>query len=273
ISDGIGASGFGAEVSSPEDYNTSNNAAGADVYKRQEPRPTIVVSNGTLDPGQQGTISLVLSSPFPHEYNDPLNDVVTISFLPSTAGTPTDSALQFATGGQRVSYSVKANSLTGDFQGVAGPMGFQAGTVAGSITFTLTHRTKTGKILTSTANVNVNKRPPTITTIAPTKLSTGFDTAITMFSSTREVSTLTFRFPSGVQLACGTVQGCSTSTAGITFNVVSLFNEWYANNTNYGTLALLRIPFNVQGGTLSGNVSVTLTNTQGTSNTMNFNIP
>jgi hypothetical protein len=66
-------------------------------------------------------------------------------------------------------------------------VGFQAGTVAGSITFTVTHRTKLGKILTSTTVVNVDPRPPTISAVVPVKQPSGFDTAITMFSSTRKL--------------------------------------------------------------------------------------
>ncbi|HLQ78218.1 MAG TPA: hypothetical protein VK210_12740, partial [Terriglobia bacterium] len=88
------------------------------------------------------------------------------------------------------------------------------------------------------------------------------------------VRSLTFQFNTStpIQLSCGGVAGCTASGSSISFNVTDLFSTWYASNPTYGSLATVRVPFNIQG-TLSGSVKVTLSNTLGTSNVMSFPIP
>jgi hypothetical protein len=122
--------------------------------------------------------------------------------------------------------------------------------------------------------VTVVSASPTIKDLSPAKTSSGFDTSFTLISSTREVRTLTFQFntTAPIRLSCGGVAGCTANGATISFTVTSLFNSWYASNPAYGSLATVRVPFNIQG-TISGSISVTLTNSVGNSNTMSFTIP
>jgi hypothetical protein len=272
----VGISGTLREttVSSPEDYNNSNNSVFLSRQVRSEPPINIKHNSQSLEPGQQGTVSLFLSSTFPHDIVDELS-VMQMSFIPTTPGTPMDPAAQFATGGQKVSFIIKANTLVAEFQGVPGPLGFQTGTVAGSLMFTYTHKPRGGAIKNhGPYAVSVASRPPRITAVTASKILSGFDAAITMQSSTKNVSSLSFRFNTlrQIQLGCGGLQGCSVSGQTITFTVTSIFNTWYAGNTDYGSLATIRVPFNIDG-TISGTVSVSLTNNLGMSNSMDFTIP
>jgi hypothetical protein len=95
-----------------------------------------------------------------------------------------------------------------------------------------------------------------------------------MHSSPREVSSVTFQFNTvrPVQLSCGVMTGCAVSGSSLTFNVSSLFGAWYASNTDYGSLATLRVPFSIQGN-ISGSISVLLNNSLGASNSMSIPIP
>jgi hypothetical protein len=197
-----------------------------------------------------------------------------LTFIPAVPGTPMDPAVQFATGGQKVPYLFRANTLTAEVQGLTGPLGFQTGTVAGTLRLTVTFKLKTGQLRTRTYAATVAAGSPVITAATAATIPSGFESVITMFASTKDVSSLTFRFntSTSIQLACGGVSGCSAAGSTITFNVASLFNAWYAGNTGYGSLAIVRVPFNIQGS-LSGTVTVTLRNGLGTSNSTNFTIP
>jgi hypothetical protein len=273
ISDGNGATFNKVTVQSPEDYNDSNNSSTITIFFSTLGTPKITLSSSTMQPGQQGTISLTLSKLVGQEVSDVL-DTLTMTFAPGAGGGTADPAAQFATGGNSVSYSFKANSVNADFAGVSGPIGFQAGTVAGTLTFKVTFRSRTGQTSSTSVNVTVASASPTIKDLTSSKSSSGFETAFTLISSTREVRTLSFEFntTTPIRLSCGGVAGCSASGTTISFNVASQFNAWYASNPATGSLAMLRVPFTIQG-TIAGSITVTLTNSIGNSNTMNFVIP
>ncbi|HET9943762.1 MAG TPA: hypothetical protein VFR05_10490, partial [Terriglobia bacterium] len=237
-----------------------------------EPTPVIVLSSGSLEPGQQATISLNVTA-FPRELNDPMN-LLTVTFVPSTSGAPMDPAVQFATGGRQVSFVIRANATTAEFQGLSGPLGFQAGTVAGTLTFRMTFRNKAGQIKTATAIANVARRPPTVTRVAATKNTDGFETAITLHSSPREVATLRLHFnlAQQVRMSCGNIPGCTVFGTIVTFNVSSLFSDWYAGNNDHGTLAMIRIPF-LLDSSIKGTVLISTSNAMGSSNVMTLQLP
>jgi hypothetical protein len=269
------SSGHTAEVTvqSAEDYNTSNNTGSFRSQVISPPEPDVFLSSQSLQAGQQATVSLTMRSPFPHDVVDSQN-TMELTFIPAVPGTPMDPAVQFATGGQKVPYLFRANTLTAEVQGLTGPLGFQTGTVAGTLRLTVTFKLKTGQLRTRTYAATVAAGSPVITAATAATIPSGFESVITMFASTKDVSSLTFRFntSTSIQLACGGVSGCSAAGSTITFNVASLFNAWYAGNTGYGSLAIVRVPFNIQGS-LSGTVTVTLRNGLGTSNSTNFTIP
>jgi len=263
-----------SEVQSPEDYNVSNNKANVTTQVIGTIIPTIVISPSTMQPGQQATISLVMPSKFPHDLIDSAN-TLTMSFSPLTLGAPADPAIQFATGGKTVSFSVKANTLTAEIQGVAGPIGFQPGTAAGQLTFTMTIRINSNQTtITRTATVSIAASVPAIKDLAVAKTSGGFETAMTLILTTREARTMTFHFntSSPVKLNCGGVAGCSAFGSDISLSTTALFNSWFSSSSGAGGAAILRVPFNIQG-TISGSIGVTIANSVGNSNTMTFDIP
>ena len=270
---GISGKTFDPTVTSIEDYNTSNNSDFKSSQITDAPQPNLLLSSQSLQPGQQGTVSWTINRLFPHDIDDAEN-MLELTFVPTVPGTPMDPAAQFSSGGQKVHYIFRANTLTAEFPGVSGQLGFQTGTLAGTLFVTTNFKPKGRPLVTRTYAVSVAARAPTITAIATTKLSSGFESAITLFASTKDVTSLSFRFntTTPIQLSCGGLSGCSASGSTITFTVASLFNTWYADNTAYGSLATIRVPFNIQG-TLSGSISVTLTNALGPSNSMNFTIP
>jgi len=110
--------------------------------------------------------------------------------------------------------------------------------------------------------------------MATEKTATGFVAAFTLFSPSRRVNTLSFQFNASppIRLSCGNLSSCSASGSTVTFQVQPLFNTWYANNTDFGSIATVRVPFTIDG-TLSGTISMTVTNETGPSNTMSFTIP
>jgi hypothetical protein len=262
------------EVNSPEDYNVSNNkAAWTPDVTYLGLIPQISVSKGTLQPGEQASISLKLQFLFPRDVIDDQN-TLTMTFTPSVSGTPADPAAQFATGGRTVAYSFKPNTFNADFPGAVGSIGFQPGTVAGTWAFKLTFRPKSGVIQTATLNVTVASSVPSMKTLTSVKTTTGFEAGFTLISSTREVRTLSIQFhtPTPIKLSCGGITGCTAGVSILTFDVASMFSTWYANNPAYGTVATLRVPFSIQG-TISGSVTMWLTNSVGISSSSTFNIP
>ena len=91
------------------------------------PAYTIGGASGAVAPGTQPNINLTLASPYPLA----LSGVLTAA----TSGTlPADPAVQFATGGLTVPFTIPANSTSAVFGAQGTQIGLQTGTVAGTIT-------------------------------------------------------------------------------------------------------------------------------------------
>jgi len=76
-----------------------------------------------------------------------------------------------------------------------------------------------------------------------------------------------------VRLSCGALAGCSVSGNTLTFDVAPMFTQWFNGDTAFGGLAQLQLPFGIEGGTVTGTVTVTLRNRQGVSNSVSFALP
>jgi hypothetical protein len=135
------------------------------------------------------------------------------------------------------------------------------GTVAGNlgVTFTVTGQTP------SSSTVTIDPLAPIIEagSVQITSVtSTGFDVELVATSTTLDLTTATFTFTAA---AGAQISGSSTFTA----DVGSLLPTWFstASNYQYGGAFSLSIPFTISGGSASaiGSVSVTLTNSVGTS--------
>jgi hypothetical protein len=193
-----------------------------------------------------------------------LNGTLQLSFAPNAAGVSAgyrDPALQFSSGGTTLNFTIPAgaSSVT------AGTL--QQGTVAGTITVTLSSLTANGANVLSapvSANVTIPPLAPVITagSVQITNLtSSGFDVVVTGYSTSRDMKTANFNFTA----APGTQFSGTTSFA---VDVSSAFSSWYSSTASQpeGSLFLLTVPFTISGPTsVLGSVSVTLTNSIGTS--------
>ena len=230
------------------------------------PLPTVQVtaSKQPASISDQPSISIALGAAYAY----PLTATLTLSFVPNAAGLPatgyTDPGLQFATGG--VTATVPAPSGTSALPAI------QVGSVAGTITATVT--ALTASVNGQNQSVAVPSPAPstqiTVPRLAPVIVpgsvkiinvtSTGFLVDLQASSTPRDLSSaaLTFTAATGTQL-----NGTS-----FTIPLTSGATDWFAsaNGRNSGSAFDLQIPFTYNGDTTAlGAVSVTLTNSAGTS--------
>src|SRR5205823_6180639 len=86
--------------------------------------------SGTQQPAQQPSIGLTLASPYPLA----LQGTLKLSFV--SAVFTDDPAIQFASGGRTVNFTISANSTRAQFISNATSMPLQIGTTAGTIVIT-----------------------------------------------------------------------------------------------------------------------------------------
>jgi hypothetical protein len=185
-----------------------------------------------------------------------------LTFTPNAAGVSAgyiDPALQFiSSSGSKIgtTYSTTIAALA---TSVALPE-IAAGSVEGQISLTLTVTGETG----ASSSISVPASAPIITPGSVQILnvtSTGFDVELVANSSPRDLKTATFTFGA----AAGTqISGATTFSV----DVSSLLTTWFAsaNSQQYGSEFSLTVPFTFSGSSSAiGSVSVTLTNSVGTS--------
>lgn len=193
-----------------------------------------------------------------------LQGTLQLGFSTNAPGLPAgyaDPGLQFSTGGTTLTFTVPAGASSA----TAGAV--QQGTVEGTITVTLTSLTSAGtNVLPASVSgtVAIPPLPPVITagSVKITNLSaSGFDVVLTGYSVTRDVTTANFSFTA----AAGTA-----FTGATTFSVPvsSAFSTWFSSSQGQanGSMFQLTVPFTISGpDSVLGSVSVTLTNSVGTS--------
>ena len=269
----VGTVSHAVAVTTAGDLNTSNDSTTDATIVVGTPAPVFVFLPSSPPPGVQGSMNVTIPSAFPHD----VTGSVTVTFASSAVIPLDDPNIQFATGGRTVPFTIPANSLQARF-GTAtqpGPVGFQAGTVAGKLTFagTFTAGTVQGTFSPPASVGTIPLQAPVIRDVQTTSQG-GFSASFLLFSTTREVTQLsiTFNTSQKFQLSCGTVAGCSTSGNTLTLDVASLFTQWFTGDATFGGMTLLRLPLNIEGK-LGGSVSVTFRNNQGVSNTASFQLP
>jgi len=200
-----------------------------------------------------------------------LNGTFRLSFTPNAAGLPanfTNSAVQFVSGGITSPLAIPANSTTP----VTLPA-VQLGTVAGTITVQLTSLTiaSTGQAVplptpAPSQTITVPRLAPVIVpgSVKITNItSSGFQVVLDASSTPRDLSgaNLVFTAASGTQLS-----GTQTFTVSLTSVAGPWFDPANAAAVASGSAFTLTIPFIYSGDTSAlGSVSVTLTNSVGTS--------
>lgn len=270
-------------VATTGDLIPSNNSASDTTTVAPIPVPNFSITffNNISGPapvlsGQQSKLRLTLATPFPHDVSGSL----AMGFTSNVAIPVDDPAVQFASGGRQTTFLIPANTTEARFGGntSAGPIGFQAGTVAGTLSFSGT--LQSGTLQTTIApsaslasGLTIAKQRPVIQSLG-TSTQNGFVVSINLFSTTREVSqfSLTFNTSSPVTLSCGSVSGCSASGSTLTFDVKSMFDAWFSNSTAFGSLSTLHLPLSISG-TVHGSVLVRLQNSMGISLPSSFTLP
>jgi len=217
-------------------------------------------------PTDQPSITVTLSSPAQADYTG----TVVLSFTPAgnVSGWPADQTntqVVFAGGTNSANFTIAKGSTTGTLPNNGA---FQQGTVAGTITATIT--SVNGNALPASSQPTVTQ---TVSALAPAITSgsvkianvsaTGFTVELDAYSTTRDLSSATFTF----QAASGATLNGTSQTVSLT----SAATTWFSGS---GGLAAggsfhVSVPFTYSGDPAAlGAVSVTLTNSVGTSTTV-----
>jgi hypothetical protein len=224
------------------------------------PTVTLTGLSPTTGPASQPPIQIGISSSYPV----PITVNLTLTFTPVSGAD--DPSVQFSTGGRTAQETIAAGST------LALPaLAIQTGTVAGTITVT-------AQLLAGTQDVTPTPAPSTtliIASLAPviTKVSTataagGFTITVVGYATSRQVTQAVLQFTPA--------PGTTLSAASFTIPTTSLFTTWYgsAAAAPYGSQFTFTQPFTVSGSPQAvTSVSVTLSNSQGNSNTVTAPVP
>ncbi|HLK49409.1 MAG TPA: Ig domain-containing protein [Bryobacteraceae bacterium] len=209
--------------------------------------------------GQQVPFSIALSS----ASSRTVTGQVALTFQPGTTVSRDDPAVQFASGGRTLSFTIPAGSTQASFSG--SPAAFQTGTVAGTIKLNVT--SDLAGAIASSSTV-VPQAAPVISAVTVSTTSSGFQLQVAGFSNSLDLAAASFRFTAK--------SGQLLQTSDLTVNLATLAGQWYAaaSSSTFGGQFLLLVPFTVQQGAASSlaSVSVQLQNSQASSQpaTANF---
>jgi len=211
-----------------------------------------------VNPLQQPRATVSLATPFP------VDVLVTLTISSQPDSGPVDPAVAFVNGGSTATITIPAGSLNG-----ATDVGFQTGTVAGTITITAKLTASGADVTPSPApktTTRVNAAAPVLVTVTATRTSTGFTVSIVGYVTDREITTGNFGFG-----------GNNLGTTSLAVPLDTTFAGWFGGNTPpaapYGGQFGLNQPFVVNGSNTSiTSVTVTLTNKVGASNSITVNL-
>lgn len=217
------------------------------------PSPSVVFTGPpTSPPATQPALTFQLSQPYPIA----LAGTMTLTFTPSE-GEPDDPSIQFATGGRTFNFTLGANSST------TPAVLLQSGTVAGTITVTLT-LTASGVNVTPSSIVpvviNIPKSSPVITNQALVRNGNTITVYVTGYSSSRDMTNAYFDFTP--------VPGTKLSVSNFTVPATTLFSGWFGSSASnqYGSTFTYSQTFTLNNDAAGiASVTVTLENSQGKS--------
>lgn len=240
---------------------SGTNPAALPTYRIEGP-------TGAQEPRTQPTVRIVLASP----YTLPITGTFALTF--SSEVFADDPAVQFASGGRNLTFTIPANTTTAVFPDGSTQARMQTGTVAGTITLTPSFATDTGVSLTPqnppTLRFSVAQSAPRIlNAVLSAKTTTGFTIQVTGYSTSRSVQRMNLTFSAR--------SGETVETTSLQLNVESNFIAWYqsAASQPFGSLFTITVPLTLSGDVKGKDlllidtvtsVAVTLTNAQGTSN-------
>lgn len=228
-------------------------------------------ASGVQEPLQQPEIGLTLAAP----YALPLEGTLALSFV-SDVFSP-NPAVQFATGGRQVRFTIPANSTEARFENGASRIRLQTGTVAGRIVLRPSFATEGGLDLTP-------DNPPELVLTIPagtprlldlgifSRTATGFTLAISGYTTTRSLKQL--------ELEITPRAGEKLAATRFTVNLESSALIWFQSETSqaFGGLFTVAVPFSLGVDAREDqvrriqSVSAAVTNELGRSNTLSIEI-
>ena len=258
------------KVSTEGDIATSNNTA-SDTTVVAVPVVNASFTPQVLVAGDQGAVDLTIPFAFPHDVSGTLN----LGFTPDAIHPADDPAIQFSTGGRTAAFTIPANTVQARFgtNPQIGPMAFQAGTIAGTLSFSGTLQTGTVETAFS-SRTTIPKQAPKVHSVQRESSNGGnFSLGVQLTSSPREVTALLFRFVgSQARLSCGGLAGCSVDGNQVALDVRSAFDSWFVADTLNGSASTLHVPFYIDSN-IKGTITISLANRFGTSNSINYTLP
>jgi hypothetical protein len=235
------------------------------------PTPSLNVTTGTVENQQQDYISVILPSPAPYA----TTDYLTLSFTPFVTGIATDPAVLFLQGSlSTVGVYFEQNAESGTVSNQTA-IGFQTGTTAGTLTFTLCTLAATPCTAANTLATQSYTIAPQVVQIATvTGVTNDPSLVITLtgYDNTYSTGKLTFTFYDS--------NGNDLTPGGMTVDATSEFSQYFFAGQGYGGAFAMQASFPVSGtttqtvqgttsttwaGTDVYSVTVTLQNSAGTS--------
>lgn len=222
----------------------------------------------------QPAVSLALAAPYPLK----ITGTLTLSFASDVFAA--DPAVQFATGGKTVEFTIPANATQAVFPNNAPQIRLQTGTVAGTITITPSFFTEGGiNVTPADARVHiitVERGAPQILGVTVTQSSaTAMTVQITGFATSRSVRQIDLDF--------SPVSGETLGTTSLSINAETAFDAWYASSQSiaFGSQFTATVPLQFSGQTrnVAGpanavqSIAVSLANANGTSNRVTVTLP
>jgi len=179
---------------------------------------------------------------------------LTMEFQPANS-LPDDAAIQFLSGPRRVAtVTVSPGDSSGKF-GALSTMGFQTGTTAGVIIFTLTMPNSSDRF-----TLPIAAEPVNVDTATTERRVNDLDVSISGFDNTHSLSQLSFTFydTSGKAMPQGPIK----------YDATADFQRYFTSAQAAGGSFLMRASFPVTGdATTIGGVDVQITNSAGATST------
>jgi hypothetical protein len=224
------------------------------------PSPTLSFGGmpDTAGSSVQMPLNLVLSS----APTQSISGQVVLTFQPDAVVARDDPAVQFSTGSRTAPFSIAPGTTTAVFS--SGALALQTGTVAGTLTFTVSSNLPGNS---PSHTIVVTRAGPVITGASLVKSSSGFQLQVLGFSNTRELAGASFHFTASA--------GQTVQTSDLSVSLASVASQWYTSGTStqFGGQFLVVVPFSITQGAVSSlsAISVQLQNGQGTSASVTAN--
>jgi hypothetical protein len=216
--------------------------------------PAVTISGlpATADPLMQYTVTIALASAYPVN----ITGTAILSSTPADSG-PSDGSIQFSGGGKSASFTLNAGSTST-------PLAIQTGSVAGTVTLTLSQLSAGGTDITPTpapsAKTQMAGAAPVITATTVSRSGSTLTIQITGYAASRDMSQAVFTF------GAATGQTLDTGASSIIVQLSSLFSPYFQNSqyAAFGSQFVFSQPFTIQGDiNLVIPQNVTLTNRVG----------